>query len=178
MSEDDPEFVGKLTQKAVLFGPDGTVLLTSADGQWQPPGGTFEYGETPVGGLRRELREELDVESRVGPPVEAIYGGWVDEETYDPMVTLVSRCETDEREISLNEEHDEFAWLSPGEAIDRLEPARLQRAVRRAVAIGDDTPFEAVTDPYAGADLDRDAVLAELERLRTTELATFEESGE
>lgn len=73
MTGDENPFVGKITQKAVLFGPDGDVLVTRSDDTWEIPGGTFEYGETLVGGLR----EELDVESRVGPPVEAVYGGWV-----------------------------------------------------------------------------------------------------
>jgi hypothetical protein len=50
-------FVGKVTQKTLLFGPDGNVLLTHSGDQWEPPGGTFEYGETLVGGLRRELGE-------------------------------------------------------------------------------------------------------------------------
>jgi len=71
MAEPAP-FVGKITQKAVLFGPRNRVLLTRVGDHWEPPGGTFEYGETLVGGLRRELREELALDARVGPPVEAV----------------------------------------------------------------------------------------------------------
>lgn len=74
MGEDENHFVGKVTQKAVLFGPEGNVLLTRCDEHWEPPGGTFEYGETLVGGLRREIREELGIDCRVGPPVGAVYG--------------------------------------------------------------------------------------------------------
>ena len=43
-------FVGKITQKAVLFGPQDRVLLTRVGDHWEPPGGTFAYGETLVGG--------------------------------------------------------------------------------------------------------------------------------
>jgi 8-oxo-dGTP pyrophosphatase MutT (NUDIX family) len=169
MSDDEDPFVGKLTQKAILFGPDGDVLVTCVEDHWEPPGGTFEYGETLVGGLRRELREELDVEARVGPPVEAIYGGWIDGETHNPMVTLVYRCETDERDITLNEEHDDYEWLAPDEAAERFGEMslRLDKAVRRAATLDTDTPFEAVEDPYAEEDdFTSEEALAELAEIR------------
>jgi len=106
--------------------------VTTVDDHHEIPGGTFEYGETLVGGLRRELREELAVDARVGPPVLAMYGGWFDGETGDPMVTLVYRCETDQREVSLNEEHDEFEWIDPDVAADRLEEVFGRRMGRAA----------------------------------------------
>ena len=39
-------------------------------GQWSLPGGAIELGETLGEGLRRELREEIGIETRVGPLVE------------------------------------------------------------------------------------------------------------
>jgi hypothetical protein len=32
-------FAGKITQKAILFGPDDEVLLTRSGDNWEPPGG-------------------------------------------------------------------------------------------------------------------------------------------
>ena len=163
-------FVGKITQKAILFGPQDRVLLTRVDDHWEPPGGTFEYGETLVGGLRRELHEELALDTRVGPPVEALYGGWADDEG-TPMVTLVYRCETDETDVTLNHEHDDYEWLSPSAAADRLGmmAGRLGTAVERAAAIGGHPPFEAVTDPYDGTDVATEELLAALERARRSD---------
>lgn len=179
MSEESSRsaFVGKVTQKAILFGPDGDVLLTKSEGNWQPPGGTFEYGETLVGGLRRELDEELDVDARVGPPVQTMYGGWIDGESYDPMVVLIYRCETADRDITLNDEHDEYAWVSPEEAADRLELARIRTALKRAEAVDDEGPFEVVEDPYADAEIDSEEVIAELEEIRTTDPELLDESN-
>lgn len=176
MSQGSKPYLGKITQKAILFGPDSEVLLTRSEGHWQPPGGTFEYGETLVGGLRRELREELAIDSRVGPLVEAIYGGWIDDETGNPMVTLVYRCETDERNVSLNDEHDSYGWMAPDTAAARLDDAflRLGRAVDRAAAFDESPPFGAVTDPYADTDVSSESVIEQLATLRDSGVALDE----
>ena len=54
---------------------DGRVVLVKRRyeplaGQWSLPGGAVEVGETLHDGLRRELREEIGIEARVGPLVE------------------------------------------------------------------------------------------------------------
>jgi 8-oxo-dGTP pyrophosphatase MutT (NUDIX family) len=54
---------------AALIVRDGRVLLNSLRGPdepWMLPGGTGEFGETAEATLRRELREELGVDVRVG----------------------------------------------------------------------------------------------------------------
>ncbi|WP_423743494.1 NUDIX domain-containing protein (plasmid) [Haladaptatus sp. SPP-AMP-3] len=172
MGNEREQYVGQITQKAVLFDPDGNVLVTKVTDHWEPPGGRFEYGETLVGGLRRELREELDVDARIGPPVDAAYGGWMDAETGNPVVTLVYRCETDETEIILNDGHDGYELVSPETAAERLKAVfggRMARAVERAATLDDTEPFAAVTDPYADTEVTTDEVLADLAAARAAD---------
>jgi 8-oxo-dGTP pyrophosphatase MutT (NUDIX family) len=51
---------------AIVVSPDGGVLLLRhrfrAGRPWGLPGGWLEPGESPAQGMRRELREELDLE--------------------------------------------------------------------------------------------------------------------
>lgn len=148
------------------------MLVTKVGDHWKPPAGKFEFGETLVGGLRRELREELDIDAVVGPPVEAMYGGWLDGETGNPLVTLVYRCETDDTEIDLNHEHDDYEWVSPELAADRLEEtfsARFRRAVERATALGGAEPFEATADPHVDTELSEEEVLKQLAAARAAD---------
>ena len=54
---------------------DGRVVLVKRRneplaGHWSLPGGVVEVGETLHDGLRRELREEIGIQTRVGPLVE------------------------------------------------------------------------------------------------------------
>jgi len=88
------------------------------------------------------------------------------------MVTLVYRCETDEREVTLNHEHDDYEWVAPETAAERLGETlgeRFECAVERTVSLDGEAPFEAVADPYADSETSRDKVLAELAAARAAD---------
>jgi 8-oxo-dGTP diphosphatase len=64
---------------AAILIEQGRVLLsqrrsgTHLAGAWEFPGGKVEAGEDPRDALRRELREELGVEARVGEVVDVTF---------------------------------------------------------------------------------------------------------
>ena len=56
---------------AVVYNAEGKVLATQCaphkhNGGWEFPGGKIEPGEAPQAAVERELREELNVQVRVG----------------------------------------------------------------------------------------------------------------
>lgn len=129
---DDDHFRGHVTQKAVVFGPDGRVLLVrSSDRSWVIPGGRLENDERAEAGLERELHEETGLSVSVSRPVLTATGLWYTDDG-QPMFTVVYGAEADSRDVVLNHEHDEYAWVSPTEATERFVAEALAVAVERA----------------------------------------------
>ena len=130
------DFEGGVTQKAVLFRPDGDVLLvqdTAGAYDWEFPGGRVGNDETAQEGLRRELREETGLDATVERPVVAMRGGWIDGDG-EPLFTVIYRCETAGGSVTLSDEHVDFEWVTAEKARARMDYEELERAVTRAMA--------------------------------------------
>lgn len=129
----DEHLRATISQKAALFGPDGDVLLLSrvATDGWELPGGRIGTTEDVVSGLRREVREETGLDVAVEDPVYT--DAWTTEDG-EGRYAVVYRCTTDERAVSLSDEHDDWQWIDPDVAVDDvLSPSALCTALERAV---------------------------------------------
>jgi 8-oxo-dGTP diphosphatase len=75
-------------------------------GKWEFPGGKVEKGETPEEGLKRELKEELEIEAIVGDQLgESVY-------RYDfgTVRLLFYRVYWEGVEIT-SRDHDDYGWV-------------------------------------------------------------------
>ena len=79
---------------AALIIEQGKILVTQRKKDsphgllWEFPGGKVKEGEEPRGALRRELKEELDVEVEVGMIFDAVFYSYPEY----PILLLVYRC--------------------------------------------------------------------------------------
>ena len=89
-------------------------------GQWGFPGGGIEPGELMTDALHRELREELGIE--IDCPVPALFKDCHHSKTFPNgtvrpvyMIFLLFHCTASSESIRLNEEFEEYLWVSePG----------------------------------------------------------------
>ncbi len=83
---------------AALISESGRILVTQRKKGvhqgllWEFPGGKVKEGEDPREALRRELQEELDVESEVGMIFDAVFYSYPEY----PILLLVYRCRIDQ----------------------------------------------------------------------------------
>lgn len=113
----------RVAQKAILFNDVKQVLIvrfsgngrTHSDlrGKWDFPGGGLTYNESLVEGVRRELREELGEAVRYELFEPLVMWDWVQagDETMR-TVCVGYRGKFLGGEITLNEEHDQYAWVA------------------------------------------------------------------
>lgn len=80
------------------------------------PGGHIDYGEDIVDGLKREIREEFEMEIEVGEPFFVFT--YINEikSTHSIEVVYLAQFQDDIKNVRINpEDHSEFIWIAENE---------------------------------------------------------------
>ena len=86
-------------------------------GIWGIPGGKLEPAENPFEGLKREVAEETALEIEILNPLRVHHFKNQEGRT----ITLISfYCTYAGGKVNLNEEHDEFKWVSVEDALKEV----------------------------------------------------------
>jgi len=101
---------------AAVMEKDGRILIAqrrkgrTLGGRWEFPGGKIEPGETAEACLKRELKEELDIECEIGKFIIASRFRYC----LVPIELIAYRVKHVSGELKVNE-HEEVRWVLPSE---------------------------------------------------------------
>jgi 8-oxo-dGTP diphosphatase len=101
---------------AAVIEKDGKILIARRKrsdrmgGKWEFPGGKLNHGETPEQCLRRELKEELNIEAEIGDFICSSKFTYM----LMPLELLVYRARYVSGELKALD-HDELLWVEPSE---------------------------------------------------------------
>ncbi len=100
---------------AAVIVKDGKILICQrkADREfplkWEFPGGKIEKGEETTAALRRELREELDIQAEIGPEIARFGYNYPQK----PRIMLIFfKVEQFEGQI-VNKDFEQIRWVLP-----------------------------------------------------------------
>jgi len=85
-------------------------------GKYQLPGGRLQPGESFLGGLRREVKEECGLElATIGRPL-FVFDWWPTIKGHRAhIVGIFMLCTPKNGEVHVGDEHDGFEWIDPTE---------------------------------------------------------------
>lgn len=135
-----PEFP-LATVGALVVGPSERILLIKTHkwkGSWGVPGGKIDYGESIKEALLREFREETGLELydiSWGPIQESINSNEFYKEAHFILLNFIARSGGEN--VRLNDEAEEFVWVSVDEALTY----GLNTPTRRLVEVYRDSGF-------------------------------------
>ena len=116
-----------IAAKGFIFNENDELLLIKrrdndahSPGIWEVPGGRIDIGEDPIAGVKREVREETQLEVIVQEPL-GVRSFTRDDGQHITMI--VFRCSPETYDVILSEEHTDFVWKPVSEARDMLHPA-------------------------------------------------------
>lgn len=132
-SSENPEVGAKpIVVAAAIIEMDGRILIAKRKegwrhgGKWEFPGGTVEQDESPEECLRRELLEELAIETEVGE----LYCDVTHAYSHATIQLLVYRARHVSGEYTLAD-HDEMRWVLPAELLQYEFPEADQPVVEK-----------------------------------------------
>jgi ADP-ribose pyrophosphatase YjhB (NUDIX family) len=132
-------FRGQVTQRGIVFGPGGDVLLvTSGLRPWTFPGGRIVTESDPEPALRRTLFDDVGLHATVKRPVKTVTDIWGSGD--DPVYAVLYRVEARSRNVELSDDRDDFCWYTPEGAIEEMPFRPLEQAIERAIADRENDP--------------------------------------
>lgn len=96
-------------------------------GVWETAGGGMDKAENPQNALKREIKEETNLEVKILEPFNAFS---FKKDTGEFKVGITFVCEYVSGKIRLSEEHVDYKWIEPGEFAKMKSLPSLHKEIR------------------------------------------------
>lgn len=118
---EEQHLIADIPQKAIIE-HDGKVLIVQDDkGKWQLPGGRLNEGEEPRAGLRREIKEELDVDVEPAGIFDTFIFTSASGQYHFVMVYICRLISKVENIKQMNAETTDLKWISSMAELENLQ---------------------------------------------------------
>jgi 8-oxo-dGTP diphosphatase len=107
-----------------------SVIKDFSAGIWEYVTGRLHQFEEPLDGLRREISEESGLEVEIIKPINTFHVFRGEKTAEKEVVGIMYWCRTDSQDVVVSEEHSEFKWVTPEEALEIIEKPSMQDDIR------------------------------------------------
>lgn len=128
---------------AVIVNQEGKILLIRRSqkldwhpGEWEIMYGRIAQHEDPQAGLAREINEELGITVVAGKPLTCwhIYRGH-EQTVENDLIGITFIATTSETQITLSDEHEEYYWVIPKEALSLIKVDGIKRDIKAYIGL-------------------------------------------
>jgi len=124
-----------VTQKAVIQNEEGKILAIfrtetapSRPNTWDLPGGEVDMGEGAIDSIKREIKEETELEVEDVCPFDVETHLFPEEGVF--WFTIAYKCKALSDNVVLSWEHNDYKWVTAEEFLQLESDSRLQKFVR------------------------------------------------
>lgn len=109
-------------------------------GEWEILYGRIAQHEDAQMGLTREVKEEIGIEIVAGRPLTCwhIYRGH-EQIAHNELIGITFLATTEQSEITLSDEHDEYRWVTPTEALELIKIEGIKRDINAYINLQGET---------------------------------------
>ena len=119
-----------LTVRGIIKNDSGEILIVKRHPKsktdpemWELPGGKVERGEFFADALVREIKEETNLDVKIGDFCEAVQNDYSHKRTVQLMMYLINV----EGEVKISDEHTEFMWAS----IEKMKTLEISTSLKK-----------------------------------------------
>lgn len=126
------EKIQYIATKAFIRNKKGEILIVQESNhddehvnylRWDVPGGRMKFGEIPREALKREVKEEVNLDISVIKPFAVGQWQFQAKNKQAQVVAIYFICESLSEEVKLSFEHQDFEWIDPSDynQVDLME---------------------------------------------------------